>query len=573
MTKTPVAVIDNIEVPIGGERNLLELIRKAHIELPTFCYHSEISVYGACRMCMVEVQGRGVVPACSTPVSDGMVVSTNTKQIRDMRKVIVELLLAGHDQNCTSCPKSGDCRLQKIAHQMGIRKIRFKQRTEFPPLDLSSDAILRDPAKCVLCGDCVRVCKEIQSVGVLDFAGRGASSVVTPAFRKGIGEVDCVNCGQCVKVCPVGALTPKYQIEEVWKAIHDPKKTVVVQIAPAVRVAMGENFGYQPGDTTTGQIVTALRMMGFDRVYDTSFAADFTVIEEGNEFLARLEKGEKLPQFTSCCPAWVKFAEQNYPELLPNLSTCRSPQQMFGALCKDKLTKDLGIAREDLVVVSLMPCTAKKFEANREEFAVEGNKDVDFVLTTQELALMVKERGIDFGQLEIGAFDMPFGFKSGAAVIFGTSGGVSEAVLRYAADAVGKEKFTTYKDLRADAGLKITEVTVGGKTLRLAVVSGLGSTRKLLEKIKSGEERFDLVEVMACCGGCVNGGGQPLSEHAETVRARAKGLYDNDKTLQVHSSQENPYMQKMYSDDIDAHKAHKLLHTTYQSRKNGSIRK
>jgi NADH-quinone oxidoreductase subunit G len=564
---TQYAVIDNIEVPIGDERNLLELIRKAHIELPTFCYHSEISVYGACRMCMVAVEGRGIVPACSTPAEGGMVVSTNTKQIRDMRRMIVELLLANHDKNCTACPKSGDCKLQQIAHQMGIRKVRFKQRTEFNLPDLSSEAILRDPAKCVLCGDCVRVCKEIQSVGVLDFAGRGANSVVTPAFMKGIGEVDCVNCGQCVKVCPVGALTPKYQIDEVWAAIHDPGKTVVVQIAPAVRVAIGENFGYQPGDITTGQIVSALRMMGFDKVYDTSFAADFTVIEEGNEFIARLNKGEKLPQFTSCCPAWVKFAEQYYPELLPNLSTCRSPQQMFGALCKEKLTKDLGIAREDLVVVSIMPCTAKKFEAGREEFSVNGNRDVDYVLTTQELALMIKECGIDFGKIEIGAFDMPFGFKSGAAVIFGTSGGVSEAVLRYAADVLGREKFTAFKALRADANLKVTEVTVGGRTLRLAVVSGLGSTRQLLEKIRSGEEHFDLVEVMACCGGCVNGGGQPLSHHHETVSARTKGLYDDDMMLQVHSSQENPYMQKIYCDELDEHTAHRLLHTTYKNRK------
>ncbi|SHI02640.1 NAD(P)-dependent iron-only hydrogenase catalytic subunit [Sporobacter termitidis DSM 10068] len=567
MTKQQYAVIDNIEVQIEGERNLLELIRKAHIELPTFCYHSEISVYGACRMCMVEVQGRGIVPACSTPASDGMVVSTSTKQIRDMRKIIVELMLANHDQSCTTCPKSGDCRLQKIAHQMGIKTVRFKKREQFPPQDLSSVAISRDPAKCVLCGDCVRVCKEIQSVGVLDFAGRGAKAIVTPFYKKGIGEVDCVNCGQCVKICPVGALTPNNQVSEAWDAIHDKSKTVVVQIAPAVRVAIGENFGYQPGEVTIGQLVTALRMMGFDKIYDTSFAADFTVIEEGNEFLARLEKGEKLPQFTSCCPAWVKFAEQYYPELLPNISTCRSPQQMFGALCKEKLTKELNISREDLVVVSIMPCTAKKFEASRPEFAADGSRDVDIVLTTQELALMIKERGIDFGQLDVGAFDMPFGFKSGAAVIFGTSGGVSEAVLRYASDTINKEKFTAYKELRVDAGLKIAEVAVGGKTLRLAIVSGLGNARELIKKIRSGEEHFDLVEVMACCGGCVNGGGQPLNNEHITVQARAKGLYDNDVMLQVHSSEENPYLQKMYSDDLDAHKAHKLLHTHYTSRK------
>lgn len=567
VAKTRTAVIDTIEVAIGDERNLLELIRKAHIELPTFCYHSEISVYGACRMCMVEVEGRGIVPACSTAAADGMVVHTNTKQIRDMRKMIVELLLANHDQSCTTCPKSGDCKLQKIARQMGISKVRFKQRENFPELDLSSDAILRDPKKCVLCGDCVRVCKEIQAVGVLDFAGRGANSMVMPCFNKGIGEVECVGCGQCVKVCPVGALTPKYQTGEVWNAIHDEKKRVVVQIAPAVRVALGEHFGFKPGTTTTGQIVTALRMMGFDMVYDTSFAADFTVIEEGNEFLARLNKGEGLPLLTSCCPAWVKFAEQYYPDMLSNLSTCRSPQQMFGAICKEKLTKELGIPREELVVVSIMPCTAKKFEANREEFRTQGNKDVDYVLTTQELAVMIRERGIEFDKLEPGSFDMPFGFKSGAAVIFGTSGGVSEAVLRYASYVTGSGAFKEYSSLRADEGIKITEVAAGDARLRLAVVSGLGNARRLIDRIRRGEESFDLIEVMACCGGCINGGGQPVSEDRHTVLQRAKGLYDNDKMLQIHSSQENPYVQKLYKEDLNEHTAHALLHTEYKNRK------
>jgi NADH-quinone oxidoreductase subunit G len=567
MAKMQTAVIDNIEVPIGDERNLLELIRKAHIELPTFCYHSEISVYGACRMCMVEVEGRGIVPACSTPAAGGMVVRTNTKRIRDMRKMIVELLLANHDQNCTTCPKSGDCKLQKIARQMGISKVRFKKREDFPEPDLSSDAILRDPKKCVLCGDCVRVCREIQSVGVLDFAGRGANSTVTPCFNKGIGEVECVGCGQCVKVCPVGALTPKSQTNDVWDAIHDEKKRVVVQIAPAVRVALGEYFGFRPGTTTTGQIVTALRMIGFDMVYDTGFAADLTVIEEGNEFLARLKTGERLPQFTSCCPAWVKFAEQYFPDMLTNLSTCRSPQQMFGSLCKEKLTKELEIPREDLVVVSVMPCTAKKFEANRGEFRARGNKDVDFVLTTQELAVMIKERGIEFDRLEPGSFDMPFGFKSGAAVIFGASGGVAEAVLRYASYVTGGGTFKEYAGLRAAEGIKITEIEAGGARLRLAVVSGLGNARKLIDKIRRGEESFDLIEVMACCGGCVGGGGQPESGDRHTVQLRAKGLYDNDKMLQIHSSQENPYVRKLYKEELDEHTAHKLLHTEYKNRK------
>lgn len=559
--------IDNIDIPYEGERNLLEVIRKAQIELPTFCYHSDISVYGACRMCMVEVNGRGTVPACSTPVSEGMNVKTNTKNIRDLRKMIVELMLASHDNSCTTCPKSGDCKLQRIAKQLGVVDIRFKQKTEFEPVDYTSDAIVRDPSKCVLCGDCVRVCSEIQSVGVLDFANRGADSKVVACFNKGMGEVECVNCGQCIKVCPVGALTPKFQTQEVWNAIHDEKKTVVVQVAPAIRVALGEHFGFDPGTTTTGQIVTALRMMGFDHIYDTSFAADFTVIEEGNEFLQRYTSNEKIPQFTSCCPAWVKYAEQYYPDMLPNLSTCKSPQQMFGSLCKDILADELKIKREDLVVVSIMPCTAKKFEAKRDEFKREDNPDVDFVLTTQELAVMIKERGIQYTQLAPGSFDLPFGFKTGAGVIFGASGGVSEAVLRYAASKLNHGSEHEFTMFRGEEGTKIAEVKVGDVTLKLAVVSGLNNAKSLIDKVRRGEEHYDLIEVMACCGGCVNGGGQPITEKPQAVQNRGKGLFDNDKMMQLHSSQQNPYLQKIYAEDLDAHRAHKLLHTEYKNRK------
>ncbi|MDO4552369.1 MAG: [FeFe] hydrogenase, group A [Bacillota bacterium] len=565
--KQQTVTIDSITVPYEGEKNLLELIRKANIELPTFCYHSEISVYGACRMCMVEVEGRGLVPACSTPVADQMVVHTNTEQVRRMRKMIVELMLAHHDQNCTTCPKSGECKLQDISKQLGIQKVRFQRTEGLKPVDHSSDAIVRDPNKCVLCGDCVRVCNEIQSVGVLDFADRGSDSRVVACFDKPLGQVECVNCGQCVKVCPVGALMPKYNIEDVWKAIHDPAKTVVAQIAPAVRVSLGEYFGEEPGLTTTGQIVAALRMIGFDQIYDTAFAADFTVVEEGNEFLARYEKGEKLPQFTSCCPAWVKFAEQYYPDMLGNLSSCRSPQQMFGSLCKDEMVRNRGLKREDVVVVSIMPCTAKKFEARRPEFAEDGNPDVDFVLTTKELSVMIKERGINFDKLEPASFDMPFGFKTGAGVIFGSSGGVSEAVLRYAASKLAHGKALSFRELRGLDGVKIAQVPIGDVTLRLAVVSGLQNARNLIDKVRSGEEQFDLIEVMACCGGCVNGGGQPVAHEDNGVEERARGLYNNDTMLQFHSSQENPYVQKMYDEGLEGHKAHSLLHTSYQNRK------
>ena len=565
--QTKNAMIDGIEVAIEDERNLLELIRKINIELPTFCYHSELSVYGACRMCMVEVEGRGLLPACSTPPADGMVVRTNTKQIRNIRKTIIELMLANHDQNCTTCPKSENCKLQQTAKQLGVTEVRFRPLNKPQPKDLSSDAIIRDPNKCVLCGDCVRVCKEIQSVGVLDFINRGANVKVTPCFNKGIGEVECVNCGQCVKVCPVGALVPKYQINEVWDAIHDPGKHVVVQIAPAVRVALGEYFGYKPGASTSGQIATALRMMGFNNVYDTCFAADLTVLEEGNEFLQRYTNQENLPQFTSCCPAWIKFAEQYYPDMLTNLSSCRSPQQMFGSLCKNQLAKEMNRAREEIVVVSIMPCTAKKFEANRDEFKVDDNKDVDFVLTTQELSLMIKECGIEFDRLEPGSFDMPFGFTTGAGVIFGSSGGVSEAVLRYAAQKLSKGRSGEFRQLRVDKGIKIEEVTIGEAKLRLAIVSGLGNARALIDKIRRGEEHFDLVEVMACAGGCINGGGQPVLEDSSMLPGRAKGLYDCDKMLQFHSSQENPYLQELYETALTEELAHKLLHTTYKNRK------
>jgi NADH-quinone oxidoreductase subunit G len=565
--KNQTAIIDRVTVRLEGERNLLELCRKAGVELPTFCYHSEISVYGACRMCMVEVEGRGVVPACSTNAEDGMVVHTNTKQIRDMRKMTIELMLASHDQSCTTCPKSGDCRLQSIAKQLDVSHIRFKQMNEVKPVDFSSVAIVRDPGKCILCGDCVRMCDEIQSVGALDFAYRGAKVQVGTCFGKGLGDIECVGCGQCVKVCPVGALTVNYQITPVWNAIYDKSKTVVVQIAPAVRVALGECFGKDPGSLTIGRIITALRRMGFDKVYDTCFGADFTVVEEGKEFLARKAKGENLPLFTSCCPAWVKFAEQYYPDYLANLSSCKSPQQMFGALCKEQLTKELGISRNDLVVVSVMPCTAKKFEANRDEFKSDGNPDVDYVITSTELALMIKESGIDFEKLELGSFDMPFGFSTGASVIFGSSGGVSEAVLRFAGETLEKGSAQEFRQFRGEDGIKTSEILVGGETLRLAVVSGLANARKLIDRIRKGEEEYDLVEVMACCGGCVNGGGQPATVNQSTVSERARGLYNNDKMLQFHVSSDNPYLQQIYAQELDDHKAHELLHTGYENRR------
>ncbi|MDR1041134.1 MAG: [FeFe] hydrogenase, group A [Deltaproteobacteria bacterium] len=565
--KSQSAVIDQIPVAIEGERNLLEVIRKAGVELPTFCYHSEISVYGACRMCMVEVEGRGLLPACSTRAEGGMVVRTNTSEVRNLRKMIIELMLAAHDDDCTVCPKSGDCRLQSIARQLGVTSNRFKPMRRTGEKDATSDCVLRDPSKCILCGDCVRVCEEIQSVGALDFVYRGAKAQVSTCYNKGLGHIECVGCGQCVKVCPVGALTPKSDIKEVWDAVFDPAKTVVVQIAPAVRVALGEYFGKSPGWFSIGRVISALRRMGFDRVYDTCFGADFTVVEEGKEFLGRVQNGGTLPLFTSCCPAWVKFAEQYYPDFLDNLSSCRSPQAMFGALAKDMLTAELGVDRKDLVVVTVSPCTAKKFEARRPALRTGGVPDVDYVITTSELALMIKECGIEFGRLELGSFDMPFGFATGGSVIFGSSGGVSEAVLRFAADSLEKGSAQEFKQFRGQEGVKTSEIALGGRTLKLAVVSGLANARRLLDGIRKGEVYYDMVEVMACPGGCVNGGGQPITLDRDAVGERAKGLYDNDKMLQFHVSSQNPYLQQIYSERLDAEKAHELLHTRFENRR------
>jgi NADH-quinone oxidoreductase subunit G len=564
--------IDKKEILIEDEQNLLEVIRKAKIDLPTFCYHSELSVYGACRLCMVDVDGMGLVPACSTPPSPGMKVRTNTDETRKMRKIIVELLLANHSQNCPTCQKSSTCQLQALARRLGITKIRFKNQNPNLPPDSSSPSIVRDPNKCVLCGDCVRICSEVQSVGAIDFAYRGAQTVVIPSFGKDLDSVECVNCGQCARICPTGALTPKSEVDEVWKALHNPDKVVVAQVAPAVRVAIGEMFGMEPGVTTTGQIAAALKAIGFDRVFDTSFTADLTVIEESNEFIKRVQRGENIPQFTSCCPAWVKFVEQYYPEFVKHLSSCRSPQQMFGALTKEILAHDLGMKKEDIVVISIMPCTAKKFEAKRPEFSNKGVLDVDQVLTTQELGLMIEEAGLHFKELDPESFHLPFGFKTGAGVIFGNSGGVSEAALRYVTEKLTGEKRENYEFLsvRGEEGVREASLKVNGSEFTLAVVSGLGNARRVLEKIKSGEAKYDLVEVMACPGGCIGGAGQPVSADPFVKQKRTKGIYENDRMLELHKSQENPYVTELYSNvlgEVGGHKAHELLHTSYKNRK------
>ncbi len=572
MSENTCLTIDGKELPISGERNLLEMVRKAKIELPTFCYHSELSVYGACRLCMVEVEGRGLVPACTTPPEAGLKVRTTTEEVRKMRKIIVELLLANHDQSCPTCPKSNRCQLQNLARRLEIKDIRFKNRTQFAPIDDSSPSLVRDPGKCVLCGDCVRVCSEIQSVGAIDFAYRGSQSVVLPSFGKNLDSVECVYCGQCARVCPTGALTPKSEIDQVWKALENPAHIVVAQIAPAVRIALGEIFGLEPGVTSTGQMITALKMMGFEKVFDTSFTADLTVIEESHEFLKRTAENKKLPLFTSCCPAWVKFAEQYYPEYLPNLSSCRSPQQMFGSLTKEVLSKTLGVCKDNIKVVSIMPCTAKKFEAKRPEFKRDGLWDVDYVLTTQEVARMIAGSGLQFKELEPQSFDLPFGFKTGAGIIFGNSGGVSEAVLRFVSEKLKLDTKENYEftAVRGEEGIRELAIDAHGKTIRMAIVSGLGNARKLIQQMKAGEKTYDFVEVMACPGGCIGGAGQPNYSDLTVRKKRTQGLYENDRMLELHKAQQNPYVTELYEKHLEmpgSKAAHSLLHTRYQNRR------
>jgi NADH-quinone oxidoreductase subunit G len=564
-------MVDGRRLSIAGEKNLLELIRRADIEIPTFCYHSELSVYGACRLCLVDVEGMGVVASCSTAPQPGMIVRTQTAEIREMRKITIELLLANHHQGCTTCVKSDTCKLLDLARRLGVDRVRFKSTTSELRLDDGNPSLVRDPAKCVLCGDCVRFCAEVQGIGAIDFAGRGACTRVTPAFNKGLDKVECVFCGQCAAVCPTGAITPKSQIGAVWEKLHDPGKKVVVQVAPAVRVALGEAFGLTSGGSETGRLVAALKALGFDQVYDSCFAADLTVIEEATELLGRVTAGGNLPQFTSCCPSWVKFAEQYFPELLPRLSTCRSPQQMFGALAKRMLPDALGIDRADLCVVSIMPCTAKKFEAQRPEFNA-GDADVDHVLTTQELARMIKEAGLRFADLEPAPFDLPLGFKTGAGVLFGNSGGVSEAALRFLVERLDGKRLEhlEFHDVRGEKALRVAEVNAGGRTLRVAVVYGLQKAREVAERVLKGECDYHFVEVMACPGGCIGGAGQPVTADADARRARTRGIYREDSLLQLHKSQENPYVREAYDNVIGAvggPLAHNLLHTHYCSRK------
>ena len=557
-------IIDGERVPFTDEKNILAVIRKAGIILPTFCYYSDLSIYGACRMCVVEDQWGGIIASCSTPPKHGMEIRTNTPQLYYHRKRILELLLAAHCRDCTTCEKNGKCKLQELANRFSIPGVRFENTNPIRPIDTSSKAIVRNPNKCILCGDCVRVCSEIQHVGAIDFAHRGADMEISTAFGRDIADTNCVNCGQCAAVCPTGAITIKNDTHDVWEAIHNPKKRVVVQIAPAVRVAIGEGYGYDPGENTIGKLIASLRMLGVDAIFDTSVGADLTIMEEAQELVESLEETErKYPLFTSCCPAWIRYVETQYPHVMPYVSTSKSPMQMFGAVIKEYYKKQDQKEGMETVSVAIMPCTAKKFEASREEFVRNGIKDVDYVLTSEEVIGMFKEIGIRFDRLEPEAYDMPFSIYSGAGVIFGATGGVTEAaVRRVVKDKSPKAlKEIEFIGVRGMEGVKECQLDLGKRTVRIAIVSGLGNADRLLQKIESGQEHFDFVEVMACPGGCVAGAGQPFARSTEK-RMRAEGLYKNDKALQIKRSEENPLVDSLYQ-DLLKNREHQLLHVNY----------
>jgi NADH-quinone oxidoreductase subunit G len=556
--------IDGIPVPIEGEKNVLELIRKAGIEMPTFCYYSDLSVYGACRMCVVETERGGFEASCSTPPESGMAVRTNTERLRKYRALILELLLSNHCRDCTSCPKDQRCRLQDLALRFKVKTGRFPNTAAASLIDDSSLCITRDSHKCILCGDCVRVCGEIQGVGAIEFAGRGSSMRVSAPFDAPIAESACVGCGQCSAVCPTGALTVRDDTRAVWRAIDDRTVRTSVQVAPAVRTAVIKEFGLHEDSNAIGRIFAALRRLGFDRVYDTATGADLTVIEEGSELLARLDDGKEhaLPLFSSCCPAWVQFAEKEYPEILGDISSCKSPMQMFASVIRET-EKPCGGA-EKHVHVAVMPCTAKKFEAARAEFKTEGLPAVDHVITTGELIRMIREAGIVFDELVPESPDRPLGEISGGGVIFGVSGGVTEAVLRYIAADKSPVSFTqiAYTGVRGNNGIKEAVVKTAGRELRIAAVSGLQNVREIIRRIKAGEH-FDFVEVMGCRGGCVNGGGQPFAGNAEKD-GRARNLYARGRLAQFPSSEQNPAIRALYDHGVLKGRAHELLHVKYK---------
>lgn len=571
--------INGMEVEVPSSYTVLEAAREHGLDIPTLCHLKDVNEIGACRVCVVEVEGaRALQASCVLPVRDGMVVNTNTKRVRESRKTTVELILANHNRECTTCFRNKNCELQSVSEELGIDQIRYEGAKREPQYDDLSHSIVRDSSKCILCGRCVSICKKTQGIGILDFTNRGFDTIVGPAFGKSMNDVPCVYCGQCITVCPVAALREKSDTERVWDAIENKDLHVVVQTAPAVRAALGEEFGLPIGTRVTGKMVASLKKMGFDQVYDTNFAADLTILEEGNELLGRIKNGGTLPMITSCSPGWIRYCEFNYPEFIDNLSSCKSPHQMFGAILKSYYAEKQNIDPKKMFVVSVMPCTSKKTESAREEMVnKDGLRDVDAVVTTRELAKMIKEARIDFLNLEDQDFDPILGEYTGAGVIFGATGGVMEAALRTVADVLTGEDLQDieYTQVRGvEEGVKEATVTIGDLDVNVCVAHGTAQAQKVLEMIKAGEKDYHFIEVMGCSGGCVTGGGQP-QVHSKTLAQldirveRAKALYEEDKIMPERKSHKNETLMNLYKEYLgepNGHKAHELLHTHYVKR-------
>jgi NADH-quinone oxidoreductase subunit G/NADP-reducing hydrogenase subunit HndD len=568
--------INNKSVEVPKDTLILDAAKSIGVAIPTLCYHPDQEIKANCRVCCVEVEGiKNLQPACATKVADGMVIKTNTPKAREARKVNVELLLANHNMSCTTCIRNGNCELQKIAAELGIRENMFDNIMVLQEKDESSPSLVRNQNKCIKCGRCIQICASVQGLSILDYTGRGHPSEVKPAYGKYLNDVRCAACGQCSTVCPVAAITEKEDVERVWEAINDSTRHVVVQTAPAVRVSIGEEFGMEPGSVVTGKLVAALRALGFDAVFDTDFTADLTIMEEGHELLKRIKEGGVLPMLTSCSPGWINFIEQYYPELLPHVSTCKSPQQMFGALAKGYYPGKIGKNSEDIFSVSIMPCTAKKFEAQRAEMRLDKrHPDVDAVLTTRELGRMLKQAGIEFDLLEEDEYDDPFGLSTGAAVIFGATGGVMEAALRTVYEVVtGRTlKNLDFKDVRGLAGIKEAAVDLNGTEVKVMVAHSLSHAKQVMEMIKAGKlSDYAFIEIMCCPGGCIGGGGQPYGATDTLRQKRIDGTYKADGDMPIRKSHENPAIKKLYKEYLVeplGEKSHHLLHTHYTNRKN-----